>query len=437
MTTQLTSNDVIIVGGGLAGLTAAVFLARAGIRVTVYEKAATLGGRASTQTQSDYRFNRGIHALYCGGATEHVLNELGIAYTGHSPSGFYVLRDGKLHLSPYDALSMLRTNLLSFGDKLELMRFFSAVPKLNPRDYRTTSIQDWLEQNIRRPDVLQFMKVSAATLVYSSALDLVSADVLIQKIQITTKHPIVYLDGGWQTLVEGLRRAAEDAGAHIVSSERVEAVDYENGRVTGVRLRTGEIVPASAVIIAASPTDALKLVDGGEYPALRQIVDELVPAQLACLDVALSCPPSAQHPVVQDMQRPLFLSAQSLFSQVAPEGGALIYAFKQLDPRQTTDPHDDERELESLLDAAQPGWREVLVKRQYLPRIDALGTLPLVKNGGFDGRPDIHVPGIDGLYLAGDWVGPEGFLADASLASARQIAQLLLTGELAAARAAV
>ena len=34
--------------------------------------------------------------------------------------------------------------------------------------------------------------------------------------------------------------------------------------------------------------------------------------------------------------------------------------------------------------------------------------------------------GIDGLYLAGDWVGPEGFLVDASVASARRAAELAL-----------
>ena len=75
---------------------------------------------------------------------------------------------------------------------------------------------------------------------------------------------------------------------------------------------------------------------------------------------------------------------------------------------------------------AQPGWRDVLIRRQYLPRIESVSALPTAKDGGFAGRPDPRVPGIPDLYLAGDWVGPEGFLVDASMASAQRAAQLVL-----------
>src|SRR5919107_4932587 len=41
-------------------------------------------------------------------------------------------------------------------------------------------------------------------------------------------------------------------------------------------------------------------------------------------------------------------------------------------------------------------------------------------------RPGPRVPGLDNLYLAGDWVGSEGFLVDASMASAHRAAELVL-----------
>jgi phytoene dehydrogenase-like protein len=191
-------------------------------------------------------------------------------------------------------------------------------------------------------------------------------------------------------------------------------------------------VRSTAVIIALRPQDAVKLIDETAYPTLRQIVDTIIPAQVACLDVALSRLPDPSHPVVQDLERPRFMSAQSVFSQVAPVGGALIYTFKQLDPTRSSDPKEDEHDLEEFLDTVQPGWREVLVKRFFLPRIDAIGMLPTASDGGYAGRPKPQAVGMPNVYLTGDWIG-EGFLSDASMGSARQVVQLLQK-DLASAR---
>jgi phytoene dehydrogenase-like protein len=43
-----------------------------------------------------------------------------------------------------------------------------------------------------------------------------------------------------------------------------------------------------------------------------------------------------------------------------------------------------------------------------------------------ENRPDIKVPGVDNLYIIGDWVGPDGMLADTSLASAKAAALKIL-----------
>ena len=427
MEPKTAQTDVVVVGGGMAGLTAASYLARAGVRVTLFEKAPILGGRAASRDLEGFRFNRGIHALYTGGATSQVLRELGITYGHGSPKETFMVRDGVLYPFPATPSQFLQRGWLDAGDKLGLARLFARISMLRPHTVAQISVEEWLERNVQRPRLRLLMAATARTFVYTSALDLVSAEVFVDKLRRTLRHPVHYIDGGWQTLVNELRGTAERAGARIVSGTGVEAVEHGNSRVTGVRLRDGSSVSASTVIVATRPQDASKLIDGGAHPSVRKIIGDLVPARLACLDVALSRLPSPRYPVVQDLDGPRFMTAQSLYSHVTPEGGVLIYTFKQLDPANPGDQRQNERDLEGLLDAAQPGWREVLVKRQYLPRIEAVGALPSATGGGFAGRPDVEVPGLVNLYLAGDWVGPEGFLADASTASARQVAQLVLS----------
>src|ERR1051326_8320976 len=71
--------DVAIVGGGIAGLTAAAVLSRSGKTVSVFERAGHAGGRAQTQNLEGFHFNLGPHALYRGGHAFRVLGELGIS----------------------------------------------------------------------------------------------------------------------------------------------------------------------------------------------------------------------------------------------------------------------------------------------------------------------------------------------------------------------
>jgi NADH dehydrogenase FAD-containing subunit len=80
----------------------------------------------------------------------------------------------------------------------------------------------------------------------------------------------------------------------------------------------------------------------------------------------------------------------------------------------------------------QPGWREVVAHTRFLPSITVSNALVTAARGGTSGRPTASVPGFDNLYVAGDWVGAEGMLLDAAVASAHHAALALLQSRSAA-----
>ena len=112
-----TAVDVVVVGGGLAGLTAAAFAARSGSSVVVLDSHG-FGGRARTATVEDFRFNQGPHALYETGEAMAVLSELGVPVPGGAPSRTIgVIVDGVQQRFPVGAGSMLHTGALSVARK--------------------------------------------------------------------------------------------------------------------------------------------------------------------------------------------------------------------------------------------------------------------------------------------------------------------------------
>ncbi|MGA7730139.1 MAG: FAD-dependent oxidoreductase [Chloroflexia bacterium] len=425
-TTSNPTYDIAIVGGGIAGLAAAAYLARGGRSVILFEKSDHIGGRAISQDHHGYRFNLGAHAVYEKTVGAEVLNELGIKYTAGEPRDVRAVREGKIYDLPAGPLSLLGTGLLGPGEKLEAGRSLFGLLNAKPTQLQGSTLSHWLDRHIRHPRVRALIESTARTVTYTNAPDMIDMGLVAEQIQVTTRGRIFYVDGGWQTLVDGLLAAALKAGATIERGVRVRAVEHDGNHVTSVRLDDASTVTARSVIIAAGPTDASRLVDDGRNNALAGWAAQAVPVRAAALDVALRSLPNPHATVALDMDAPRFMTAQSVYSKVAPEGGALIYTLKYLHPCDHKDTEANERELESWLDVTQPGWRDEVVERRFLPSMTISHWLVTAQGGGLAGRPGPEVPGISGLYVAGDWVGPRGLLFSASLWSARMASHDIL-----------
>jgi phytoene dehydrogenase-like protein len=186
----------------------------------------------------------------------------------------------------------------------------------------------------------------------------------------------------------------------------------------------GDVRRAGSVILAVRPAVAASLVR--DSAALAAWAERAIPVRAACLDVGLRSLPNPKVGFGLGFDEPLYFSVHTRSARLAPEGGATIHVARYLGPEPPPDPAAAERELEALLDLAQPGWREEVIARRYLPNMIVVHWLPAAESGGTAGRPGPAVPDVPGLFVAGDWVGPEGQLADAALASGRAAARLTL-----------
>ena len=421
--------DAIIVGGGIAGLTAAAFLAQAGKRVTLLEQSNSLGGRARTTDHDGFRLNLGPHALYRSGPGIHVLKELGVEPRGAQPqtSGGFAVDSGAKHTLPVGIVSLLTTGLFGLSAKLETARRLGSLPKVDAAVVMDKTVGEWLDANISHPEARRLILATFRLSTYANAPELMSAGVAVSQLQKALARGVLYLDGGWQSLVDGLHDVAERAGVLIDTGARVESIERgPGGGVSGVRLGDGRVMPASTVLIAASPWVVASLVDGVGRTSLGKWAARALPVKASCLDLALDRLPKPKAVFALGIDRPLYLSVHSSVAQLAAEGGAMVHVAKYLPPDHKEPAEAVERELEGLMDLMQPGWRDAVVYRRFLPDMIVMNAMPTARDGGFVGRPGPEVPERPGLYIAGDWVGSDGLLVDASLTSAKSAAEMIV-----------
>ncbi len=101
---------VQVIGGGVAGLVAAIECAERGAGVTLFEATAKLGGRARSFEHDGYVTNLGPHALYSDGSAWAWLEERGLLpeTVGPKITGFRFLHGGELKRLPWPLIRALR-----------------------------------------------------------------------------------------------------------------------------------------------------------------------------------------------------------------------------------------------------------------------------------------------------------------------------------------
>lgn len=139
------------------------------------------------------------------------------------------------------------------------------------------------------------------------------------------------------------------------------------------------------------------------------------PVTAACLDVGVRRIPEPGWVLSAD--EPMYAARQSPPARQAPHGQAVM-AVTRYGARQAA---EDRPDCEAYLQLA--GVRdEDIVTSRFLSRMVVAGAAPSACAGGRRGRPAVDDTGTVGLFMAGDWVGPDGLLADTAMASGQAAA---------------
>jgi squalene-associated FAD-dependent desaturase len=287
----MTAGRVAIVGGGLAGITAALDCAAAGAHVTVLEVRPRLGGAAYSFERDGLRLDNGQHVfLRCCTEYMALLDRLGSRHLTTlqprldipvlAPGG----RTARLRRSGLPAPLHLAGALAVYGhlrpaDRLRAARATLALRRLDPEDPRLDgrSFGSWLAAHGQRPAAVEALW----DLIGRPTLNLAAGDAsLAQAAQVFRTGLLTAADAGdvgWARVPLGdihdgpARAALSAAGVEVRLRWRAERVARtgDGWTVEGA----GERIPADAVVVAVPHDRTAGLLPGGALAAPERLHD--------------------------------------------------------------------------------------------------------------------------------------------------------------------
>ncbi|MBO0802606.1 MAG: FAD-dependent oxidoreductase [Nocardiopsaceae bacterium] len=281
----LRAKKSVIIGGGLAGITAAIALASAGTDVTLLEARPRLGGATTSFSRDGLAVDTGQHVfLRCCTAYRGLLDRLGM--TAHaplqprfdvtvlSPRGPARLRRAKapapLHLGP----ALARYALLSYPERIKASAAALAFRSVDPADPEADRIRlgDWMaargqDERARRAlwDLFTVATLNvpgddaslalAAKVVRTGLLaDSGAADIGVPAL------PLGELHGA------AAERKLASLGASVRLNTKVTAIEAREPGFAVRLARGGEVIEADAVVLAVPHEAAAKLIPPGALP---------------------------------------------------------------------------------------------------------------------------------------------------------------------------
>ncbi len=432
MNTDSTQPDAprtaLVLGGGLAGIAAAVRLADAGVRVTLIESKNRLGGRATSfvDAQSGQVLDNCQHVLMgCCTNLLDLYDRLGV--TGciewHDRFNFIdaagrhdVLKGDRLPSPMHLGRSLMGFTSLSMRDKLGIVRAMYAMMRLGPGGraaWHDKSFGDWLRQHKQTPNAIEKFWGNVIVSALNEQVDDAAADYALQVFQDGfLAHRDAFRMGLASTPLVELYDAAqgviENANGRVLMPATVKSIEFDGARIAGVTLGDGQSHSADHYINALP------------FERLSRVIDDA----MRNADERLRIPDNLQHSPILGIHLWLKRSdadddAQAVMPlpHVALTQSPLHWVFN----KGYDETHDAQhlhgvisaaydlvdQSAESIIDMATAEIKNALPSTRSASVVHARVIKEKLATFACRAGVDAHRPAaagaIDNLFLAGDW----------------------------------
>lgn len=420
----MSERDIIVLGGGLAGIAATVRCLKHGIRPTLVERRPYLGGRAFSfsDRSSGEEIDNGQHVIL--GACHQFLElvkELGTADqidlepTLNVPVS-HAGRTSHLKASRIfgNVAALLRYRHLSLSERFGVVRLMAGLKFSTPQPHeanhaKSISFAEWLTSRGQSDAAIARFWSLFILPVFNCKIEEVAAYDAIEftrayLIGSAADAAIGYPKRGLSTLIgDPAERLLHSSGAELLTNVRIEELAIQANDVLEVRLSNGASMQSNAVIACLAPNALSRILPNNDqrFESLNAQLDAIEYSPIVAVHLWYERPVMSEHVTAfTDLGLQWVFNDTALRRSSSDERQHIVVSLSGADEWAAMTKTEVLNEIQRCMKIALPKVGETRLLKSSIAK--TLEATIKVKPNSHAQRLDAQTP-VLGLFLAGDW----------------------------------